>query len=245
MIVRLVADGETPIPDVIRECESRLRDGEAARTAEGLVLDVLSGLEALAGRFDESRDALDRARARFFEAGDDAAVATDWTWSAAYLEVLALDAARADSIARPALAVAEARGDRNWQSQFSALLAEAALAGGDHRRALTLADRARTAATTTDVFNELAWRLPRALALVGLGELAEAELLAREAVTLADPTEYLLGRGQARVVHAEALAALGDVDAAIASANDGAELLEAKGATLLAERAQERVAALR
>ena len=115
---------------------------------------------------------------------------------------------------------------------------------GDHDRALVLSDEARVTANPMDMFQGIAWRLPRARALVGVGKTDEAERLAREAVAIVDASEHLVGRGQARVVHAEALAALGDEGAATAAAAEAVELLEAKGATVLVDRARVRFAAL-
>jgi DNA-binding SARP family transcriptional activator len=243
--IECMADGEAPIAAVVAICEERLQAMDAPRHTEGLLLDTLAVVRALSGQLDEARALLERARARLLEVGDDVAVTTQWAWYATYVEVLALDARRAEDVGRPALAAAQAHGDRAYQSHFEGLLAETALLEGDHETALSLAEAAREHARANDLFHALGWRLPRARALVGVGELDEAERLAREAVTIVDPTEHLLGRGQARVAHAEVLAAMGRFDAAATEAEEGVKLLTAKGATLLVERALAQVAALR
>ena len=121
LIVDLTADGATPVTEVIGLCESKLEASDGRRSVEGLLLDALAVLKALVGLFDESRDLLDRGRARLLDVGDDIAVATQWAWYSTYVEVLALDTGRAEAIARPALEVAETRGDRSLQTVSSAL----------------------------------------------------------------------------------------------------------------------------
>jgi hypothetical protein len=53
---------------------------------------------------------------------------------------------------------------------------------------------------------------------------------------IVDATDYLLGRGEARVVLAEVLLAGGKTEDAARAAAEGVALLQAKGATVLAER---------
>ena len=72
-----------------------------------------------------------------------------------------------------------------------------------------------------------------------------AEELARETLDMVDSTDYLLGRGEVRVVLADVLAAAGRSEDGATAAEQGAVLLETKGATLLAERARAQIAALR
>ena len=245
MTVELTADGATPVAEVIELCESKLEASDVRRSAEGLLLNALAVLKALVGLFDESRALLDRGRACLLDVGDDVAVATQWAPYSVYVAVLALDTGRAEAIGRPALEVAETRGDRSLQTFLRAFLADSAVIDGDHARALVLSDEARATANPVDMHNEIAWRLPRARALLGVGKPDEAERLARELVAVVDEaSHHLLGRGQARIVHAEALEALGDKGAAAAAAAGGVELLEAKGATVLVDRARMEFAAL-
>ena len=245
LIVDLTADGAMPVAEVIGLCESKLGTSDARRAVEGLLLDTLAVQKALIGLFDESRALLELGRARLLDVGDEVAVATHWAWYSTYVAVLARDTGRAEAIGEPALEVAETRGDRSLETFLRALLADSAVIDGDHDRALVLSDEARVTANPSDFSHAIAWRLPRARALLGVGKPGEAERLARELVAVVDEApHHLLGRGQARTVHAEALEALGDEGAAAAAAADGVELLEAKGATVLVDRARVRFAAL-
>ena len=85
-----------------------------------------------------------------------------------------------------------------------------------------------------DVDGQAAWRSVRAKLLARRGNVAEAEDLAREAVALAGATDYV-------DLHAEALAALGEVlliaerrDDAVRALEQAVSLFEAKGNTVAA-----------
>lgn len=244
-VVNFLADGAAPLADAIAVCESRLSAGASSRTNEGLMLAILAVLKALVGCLDDSLVILERARALLLEMGDDVAVATMWSWYATQIALLARDPRRAQEIARPALAAGKTRGDFLHQGHLLALLAEAALLEGDHVGARDLAERARALAVPSEVFQAIGWRMPLVRALVASGELDEAKRLADEATAIVERTDHVLGQGQVRLVRAEVLAALGRADAALAEAEDGAEMLEAKGATLLLDQARSQVAALR
>ena len=109
---------------------------------------------------------------------------------------------------------------------------------GDFERSLAATEEARRMAIGADLHQALARRRPRARSLAGVGRLDEAEHLARESLDIVEATDYLLGRGEARVVLAEVLLAGGKVEHALRAANEGVALLEAKGATVLAKRAR-------
>jgi hypothetical protein len=245
MLVSCMADGSVPLADAVAYAESRLRSNDMPRSLEALLTTDLALLKAHTGCFEESRVLLDHGRVRLSDAGDEVALQTRWSSSATTIDLLAGETRSAESIAARALAAAEAHGDRSWQARFLCALAEAAFLNGDYEQTLSLTDDARDLGLPTDVFHALGWRSPRARALAKAGDHKAAEELAREALDLVDATDFLVGRGQARVVLADVLQAMGSDEDAAVSAEEGAALLAAKGATLLAERARGQVAALR
>jgi ATP/maltotriose-dependent transcriptional regulator MalT len=212
---------------------------------EGLLLSSLAVFKAWVGLFDEAVDLLERSRARLLEMGDDVAVATQWTWYAADVAVLARDPRRVREIVEPVLASVEPGRDLTHRTHLLALLAEAAWLEGDGARTRDLAEQARAIASRTDLYQALGWRLPLVRALLDCGDFQEAERLADEAVTIIEPTDNLLVRGKARLARADVLAATGRTEAAIGEVEKAVALLEAKGATLFVERAHEQLAGIR
>src|SRR5262249_12222888 len=89
-----------------------------------------------------------------------------------------------------------------------------------------------------DLQSAIAWRGVRAEALARRGEREEAVELARAAVEIAAATDALLDHANARVALAAALRAAGRRAEATAEEARAIELWEAKGATLLVERAR-------
>ena len=245
LVADLMADGPTPVTEVIAFCESRLGRSDAPLSLEGSMLLVLAWVRAWSGELELARELLDRSRVRWRAVGDEVAIATAVSLCASQIEVLAGDTLKVEEIARPGLERARLRDDPNWQTMFIGPLADAAVLDGDYERALVLTDEARRTANGTDVYHAYSWRSPQARALAWMGRVDAAEELARESLEIIDSTDFLLGRGGMRVVLADVLAAAGRTEAAVRAAEEGAVLLEAKGATLLVEHARARIEALR
>ena len=93
-----------------------------------------------------------------------------------------------------------------------------------------------------DLNASIAWRGVRAEVLARRGEHAAAIELARAVVEIAAPTDALLHHANARVALAAALRAAGQHAEAEVEQARAIELWEAKGATLLVERARDRAA---
>jgi DNA-binding SARP family transcriptional activator len=237
LVVDALWDGTATLAEAIAFCEARIGAG-LPRDVEASMLLNLAELKASTGAFHDARGRLEHARGRLRDLGDDVTLATLATRSAARIELLAGDSGHATAIAQPGLDAATARDDRLWQNEFLGVLADAGVLERDFEQALAATEEARRMAIGVDLHQALAWRRPRARSLAGLGRLDEAESLARESLSIVDATDYLLGRGEARVVLAEVLLAGGNVEAAVRVADEGAGLLEAKGATVLAERAR-------
>jgi hypothetical protein len=127
------------------------------------------------------------------------------------------------------------------------LAIDAAQAGALLGRALLALDRAADAEAVSyesealagdDLKAAIAWRGVRAEALARRGEHATATELALAAVDLAAATDALLDHADARLSLAAALRAAGRGREAAAEEARAIELWEAKGATVLAERAR-------
>jgi tetratricopeptide (TPR) repeat protein len=95
-----------------------------------------------------------------------------------------------------------------------------------------------------DALTQTLWRQVAALVKMNRGEHAEAERLAREAVTLLANTDALLWQGDAFYDLAQVLAAANRDDEATDAYRDALALYERKGIIPLARSARERLAAL-
>ena len=241
----LLYESTMTVADAVVFCESRLEQAKLPASRAGAIALGLSALKALTGEFDHARELIQRSRSQFLDIGDEVAVATDVSHAWASLEILAVDADSARAIAQAGLDAARASDDRVWQTQFLSQLADIALLDGQHREALDLTDDARKGAIESDLHQALGWRIPRAHALAVLGQADEAEWLAREGLQLVDPTDYLLGRGLIRDALAHVLGESGRYGEAVSIAEQAVALFDEKGASLLADRARQQVAAFR
>jgi tetratricopeptide (TPR) repeat protein len=126
--------------------------------------------------------------------------------TAGAVALLAGDAVAAERLLRPACERLEEVGELGYLSSTAPPLLDALYRQGKDDEALRLSDRWHPDRLTVpeDVDAQVGWRVVRAKLLARRGALAEAERLAREAVELAEATEYV-------ELTADAYAALGDV----------------------------------
>jgi hypothetical protein len=89
-------------------------------------------------------------------------------------------------------------------------------------------DFAESHASDDDIVTQVMWRVARAQALAPAGEAADTERLAREAVDLAAPTDFLDLQATALLALARVLRESGSSEAARAAA-DARQVYERKG----------------
>ena len=222
--------------DVVRV----LRITQGAPAVEAVALRCQAVLEALRGRTDAARRMIASARRTVEELGVTQQL-LEVEFFAGYIELLEGDreaAARCLSVAYEGL---RKRGLGIDAARAAALLARTRLAQGDAVGAEVLSQESEALAGD-DLNASIAWRGVRAEALARRGEHVAAVELARAAVELAAPTDALLHHANARVALAAALRAAGRHAEADAEQARAIELWEAKGATLLIERARDRAA---
>src|SRR5919201_4950969 len=120
-------------------------------------------------------------------------------------------------------------GERSSFSTFAALLAKAFYMQGKYDEALEMADRSERAAAADDVSTHVQWRGPRAKVLARRGRIKRAEQIAREAVRLAEGTDFLNLHGDALIDLAEILRIDKRAPEAAAAVANAAALYETKG----------------
>ena len=204
--------GPLPVSEGIRRCEMVLAGARERPIVEAAALQALGVLRAMAGEADLARETVAASRQIRRDIGQDLGAAAS-AIDAGLVELLAGEYAAAEAVLRAGYEELERLGEKGYFSTLAALLAEAVEAQGRADAARTLARASAAAAAPDDVASHVSWRVAEARALARLGQSGEA--LAREAVEIAERTDFTLLR-------ADAWAALGEIETA-------AEILALKG----------------
>jgi tetratricopeptide (TPR) repeat protein len=158
------------------------------------------------------------------------------TMQGAEVELMAGDAERALEIALEGVAQLDELGERGWLSTVAGYGAEAAYRLGRDDEAWRLTEKAEEAGAAEDVMTQLLIRQVRAKLLARRGDLDAAELAAREAVALSEPTDALDQKATSRYDLAVVLIAAGKDDEALAALEEARRLYSEKGHTVGAAR---------
>ena len=181
--------GPTPVAEAIDRCEAIRAEVQGNLRATADVLQPLAGLSAMEGRFDEARALLAASHAALEELG--LTLSTAVSHHAATVELLAGDPVAAERHLRKGYAALEEMGDRALLSTTAAFLGQALLAQRNEDEAWRFADLSAELAVGDDMLTQAMSRGVRAMILARRGGLPEAERLARQAVALAEGTDFL------------------------------------------------------
>jgi class 3 adenylate cyclase len=218
--------------DVVRV----LRITQGAPAVEAVALRCQAVLEALRGRGDAARRMIASSRRMVEELGITQGV-LETEMFAGLIGLIEGDTAAAEHSLRAAYEGFRDHGLGIDAARAGALLGRTLLADGRAAEAEALSHESEALAGD-DLQAAITWRRVRAEALARRGEHAPAVGLARAAVDIAAATDALLHHADARLGLAVALRAAGRSGEAAAEQARAVELWEAKGATLLAERAR-------
>jgi class 3 adenylate cyclase/tetratricopeptide (TPR) repeat protein len=229
--------GPTPVHEVLRWHEQEQPQHVIALRQHGV-------LEAMRGRFDEARALLAAGDAAAEELGQTIWLAvggmTEWE-----VEMLADDASAAERSVRTSCGLLEELGDTGYRSTATGRLAESLYALGRFDEAERESRVAEKLTGPDDLVSQALWRQVRAKVLARAGHHAEAEQLARNAISLVEQTDMLdsLAHGVADL--AEILTLAGGVDDAEQKLRHAQTLFERKGNAVLAAKAHADLTALR
>jgi tetratricopeptide (TPR) repeat protein len=236
-LARAMLVGPTSVDVALRRCTEILEEAAGDRTQRAIVSIWVAILEAMHGEFERARSLCAESGAILEELGQKlrAVAAQGYVGT---IELLAGDLVTAEGLFRSALEALEPLGERPNRRNIAARLAEVLAQLGRVDEAEHLAQLSRETAPPDDVATQVRWRIALATALARRTEHAGAEQLAREAISVAEETDWLNMRGDAQMCLAEILAAAGkDLEARVA-AHDAARLYEAKGNLVSADRAR-------
>jgi DNA-binding SARP family transcriptional activator len=194
MLLQTLLFGPAPVPEAIRRCEDVLASNPG-QLLTATACRALGGLKAMAGEPEEARELLRRDREILQSLGlEMLALFAAEVW--ALVELLAGDAAAAEHELQQSFERLAEFGEIAAPT-MAAILAEARWRQGRHDEAYEATEASERLAPPDDLTTQVQWRGPRAKVLAARGERDEAERLAREAVELAERTDFLNLRGDA------------------------------------------------
>jgi tetratricopeptide (TPR) repeat protein len=139
----------------------------------------------------------------------------------------------------------EQRSHRGLLATYAGWLGRELAKIGEYDEAASCADLGRKTGSEDDIVTQMLWRQVQAIVHAHRGEHADAERLAREAVELGKPTDWLIFQGDALRDLAEVLATTGQVEAAAAAYEQALDHYGRKKNLALAAQVQPRLDALR
>jgi len=228
--------GPMPVPEAIVVCEEILAQPGQQRRIMASALRALAGLKAMAGEIAEARDLVGENKALLEELGLTVTAASA-AETYGIVEMLAGDPAAAEREFGWGYAVLEEIGETSSFPDLAAKLADALYAQGHLERAFELSGVSERATAPDDLSAGVQWRAVRAKLLARKGELRQAETLAREAVALAEETDFLVLHGDACMDLAEVLRIMNRSDEAEAAVEQALGLYEQKRNVVSAGRA--------
>jgi predicted ATPase/class 3 adenylate cyclase len=228
--------GPTPVADGIRRCEELLSQVTGNPESEAAIHRHLAGLHAMEGRFEVARRLLAESNAVLDDLGPTLDAATSHT--EAFVETLAGDSAAAEKSLRAGYSALDEMGEKAFLSTTAALLARAIFAQGREQEAERYAERGAELAATGDLFTQVLLRGVRARILAKRGRVDEGEALAREAVKLAERSDFLGTRGDALVDLGLVLREAGRPTDARAAVSEALRLFALKGNTVAVTNAR-------
>jgi class 3 adenylate cyclase/tetratricopeptide (TPR) repeat protein len=223
--------GPMPVDEALRRVEEIRSYMEANRSFETSLLRTRAQLEAMQGRFDAARDLISQAKALTRELGLELNLVSRIARPAAYVELLAGDAAAAERELRLACEELERIGELGYVASLAPMLADALYRQERYEEAFGLTERwsVERLAVPEDADAQIAGRSVRAKLLARLGDLEEAERLARDAAERAARTDYLDLRAKTVAELAEVLRLAGGTEEAAAAVQEAIRLYEEKG----------------
>jgi tetratricopeptide (TPR) repeat protein len=200
---------------------------------------------AMLGRADEGRAILEAARAELAERGGGIRLAVTTGIESVDFELLAGDPGAAVELGLSGCRMLEEQGGQSFLSTAAGTLARPLYELDRLDEADKWAGRAAEVGSSEDAFTQLLWRQVRAKVLARRGEPAEAERLAREAVAIAEGTDFLNGQADAYADLGEVLLLLGRSGEAAEAFEQALARYERKGNLVMAARTRGRREALR
>ena len=232
--------GPTPVPDAIGLCEQIREQVRGSPVVLASVLHAIAPLRAMKGELEEARRLVDAGDEILGELGGLHAAISQ---QEALVEMLAGRPWAAEARLRTGYDRLKQMGEKALLATTAAMLAQAVYAQGRPDEAEELCRLSKGAAAPNDLSAQIAWRGVCARLSAERGLTDDAEALAREAVRLAEPTDFLNIRADALLDLAAVLRHSGQLTEAEQTIRAALELYERKGDIVSAERARSALSA--
>jgi predicted ATPase len=224
--------GPTPAAEGIRRCEAMREEVRESPESEAAILRQLACLNAIVGRFAIARELIATSNATYADLGLTLYVAS--SDHEAVVELLAGDPAAAEKSARAAYRALEEMGESAFRSTMAATLGLLILEQGRDEEADALAELSARLAASGDLITQVVWRRVRARVLARRAEFQAAEALAREALAIAEATDFVNDRADALIDLSHVLEASNRRDEAVSAVSAALDLYELKGNAIAA-----------
>jgi tetratricopeptide (TPR) repeat protein len=211
---------------------------------EANVLPPLAELEAMRGRFGETRRLVANARAAYDQLGQHALAETNCGAVEGRIELLAGENGAAEQSFRASCEALERIGGLAYLSTRAAELGDVLYELGRYDEAERWARRSQELGAPDDVLTQLLSQSVLARLSARKGELREADELSLEAIALSETTDALNRRGKALLDRAEVLRLADRCDEAGTTVERAIELFEQKGNAAASQRARATLAEL-
>lgn len=224
--------GPIPASEGIRRCELMRIEVRDSPESEAAILGHLGNLHAMTGKLDLARQLLAISNATYANLG--LTLNSAMSQSEAIVELLAGNPAAAEESLRKGYRALEDMGERAFLSTTAALLARSILLQGRDDEAEELTNVSARLADHSDLLTQILWRGIRARVLARRAQAQKAEALARQAVALAQGTDFINYKADALLDLSHVLKAAERIEEAAASASEALQLYELKGNTVSA-----------
>jgi class 3 adenylate cyclase/tetratricopeptide (TPR) repeat protein len=200
--------GPTPVEEGLLRCAEVLGRAAGDRKTMSTALFVMGKLEAMRGRFEEARNQITRARSTLEEISLPVWLAGPLIQMSGWVDILAGDPLAAERDLTWGVERLQAMGELAWMSTEAGILAEALYEQGRYEDIEARLRMVEEAAGSEDVYSQALLRGIRAKLLARGSQAVEAERLGREAVAIAEPTDFLFIKSFALLSLGEALVIL-------------------------------------
>ena len=233
--------GPTTASEGIKRCEAMRVQVRESQESEAAILRHLACLYAITGQFAVARELIATSNATYADLGLTLHLASSEE-HVAIVELLTGNAAAAETSMRNAYRTLEEMGERAFRSTAAASLALLIVEQRRDVEADALAEVSARLGATGDLLTQIRWRRARARVLSLRKEFKAAEALAREALAIAEKTDFINERADALIDLSHVFEASDRRDEAVAAGSEALHLYELKGNLVAAAASRLRLA---